>query len=45
LILLVLGCPCAIVIATPIPSVSAIAIAAKHGNKIGVDYDKIIVEK
>jgi Zn2+/Cd2+-exporting ATPase len=31
LVLLVLACPCAIVIAAPIPSVCAIAIAAKNG--------------
>ena len=31
LVLLVLACPCAIVIAAPIPSVCAIAIAAKSG--------------
>lgn len=31
LVLLVLACPCAIVIAAPIPSVCAIAAAAKHG--------------
>eukprot|EP01034_Spumella_vulgaris_P034650 gene34650-42739_t len=31
LVLLVLACPCAIVIAAPIPSVCAIASAAKHG--------------
>lgn len=31
LVLLVLACPCAIVIAAPIPSVCTIAIAARHG--------------
>jgi Cd2+/Zn2+-exporting ATPase len=31
LVLLVLACPCSIVIAAPIPSVCAIALAAKHG--------------
>ncbi|CAE7315727.1 HMA2 [Symbiodinium microadriaticum] len=31
LVLLVLACPCSIVIAAPIPSVCAIATAAKHG--------------
>ena len=31
LLLLVLACPCAIVIAAPIPAVCAIATAAKHG--------------
>lgn len=31
LVLLVLACPCAIVIAAPIPSVCAVATAARHG--------------
>lgn len=31
LVLLILACPCAIVIAAPIPSVCTIAVAAKHG--------------
>ena len=31
LVLLVLACPCSIVVAAPIPSVCAIATAAKHG--------------
>jgi Cd2+/Zn2+-exporting ATPase len=34
LVLLVLACPCSIVVATPIPSVCAIAVAARHGALI-----------
>jgi len=30
-VLLVLACPCSIVLAAPVPSVSAIATAARHG--------------
>jgi Cd2+/Zn2+-exporting ATPase len=34
IVLLVLACPCSIVVATPIPSVCAIAVAARHGALI-----------
>lgn len=53
LILLVLTCPCAIVIAAPIPSVCTIAIASKHGvlikgstiiEKLGV-VDSVSIDK
>ena len=54
LVLLILACPCAIVIATPIPTMTAIAVAAKNGvlirgstviENMGMSVDCIAIDK